>query len=263
VIRESATLVRYVAANSPHSQGNFRFTATAKLEPFGPFYPGSYHTGAGKQFSIGFEGANVVQEVFAKTHGDMEASTRELKRELTRHAQLAESIGRRVKLSTGWEFMGVDPTPAPLGSVSIGDAIEKYNGAKFGSTGTLTAALIITSAVRAVPVKQIGYSGLMFPCWKINSSRSVGRKAPTTPTRCSHIQRYVARAWIRYPYPAMSPRSNLRQSSATWPHWHRNGTSPCLRVCFQSMPGMPVNRHNLTTRTCSIQNCGVHYRNCT
>jgi hypothetical protein len=26
-----------------------------------PFYPGTYHTGAGKQFSIGFESANVVQ----------------------------------------------------------------------------------------------------------------------------------------------------------------------------------------------------------
>jgi uncharacterized protein (UPF0210 family) len=59
--------------------------------------------------------------------------------------------------------MGVDPTPAPLGDVSIGAAIETYTGAKFGSSGTLTAALVITSAVKAVPVKQIGYSGLMVP----------------------------------------------------------------------------------------------------
>jgi uncharacterized protein (UPF0210 family) len=59
--------------------------------------------------------------------------------------------------------MGVDPTPAPVGDVSIGAAIESYTGAKFGSSGTLTAALIITSAVKAVPVKQIGYSGLMVP----------------------------------------------------------------------------------------------------
>jgi len=47
--------------------------------------------------------------------------------------------------------------------VSIGAAIETYTGAKFGSSGTLTAALIITSAVKAVPVKQVGYSGLMVP----------------------------------------------------------------------------------------------------
>jgi uncharacterized protein (UPF0210 family) len=59
--------------------------------------------------------------------------------------------------------MGVDPTPAPLGDVSIGAAIETYTGAKFGSSGTMTAALIITTAVKAVPVKQVGYSGLMIP----------------------------------------------------------------------------------------------------
>jgi len=37
--------------------------------------------------------------------------------------------------------MGVDPTPAPLGDVSIGAAIETYTGSKFGSSGTMTAAL--------------------------------------------------------------------------------------------------------------------------
>ena len=163
VIRETASLVRYVSEHSPHSQGNFNFTATAMLMPYSPFFPGSYHSGTGKQFSIGFEGANVVQEVFAQTHGNMNAATEALTRELTRHAQLADAIGKRVESATGWKYMGVDPTPAPLADVSIGAAIETYTGAKFGSSGTLTAALIITSAVKAVAAKQIGYSGLMVP----------------------------------------------------------------------------------------------------
>jgi uncharacterized protein len=163
VIRESAALVHYVTEHSPHSQGNFNFTATAMLKPYGPFFPGAYHTGAGKQFSIGFQGANVVQEVFARTHGDFNASVAELTKQLTVHAKVAESIGNRVAASTGWSFMGVDPTPAPLGDVSIGAAIETYTGSRFGSSGTMTAALIITTAVKAVPVKQIGYSGLMVP----------------------------------------------------------------------------------------------------
>jgi uncharacterized protein (UPF0210 family) len=47
--------------------------------------------------------------------------------------------------------------------VSIGAAIEAFTGARFGSSGTLTAARIITAAVKAVPQKQIGYSGLMVP----------------------------------------------------------------------------------------------------
>jgi uncharacterized protein len=163
VIRESAALVHYVTEHSPHSQGNFNFTATAMLQPYGPFFPGTYHTGAGKNLSIGFQGANIVQEVFAKTHGDFRSSVTELTRQLTIHAKVAESVGERVTASRGWTFMGVDPTPAPLGDVSIGAAMETYTGAKFGSSGTLTAALVITTAVKAVPVKQVGYAGLMVP----------------------------------------------------------------------------------------------------
>ncbi len=163
VVRESAALVRYVTEHSVHSQGNFNFTATAMLKPLGPFYPGTYHTGAGKQFSIGFEGANVVGEVFARTHGDFDGSVAELTKQLTVHAKVAESIGEKLAAATGWAFTGVDPTPAPLGDVSIATAMEAYTGAKFGSSGTMTAALIITTAVKAVPVKQIGYAGLMVP----------------------------------------------------------------------------------------------------
>jgi uncharacterized protein len=163
VIRQTAALLHDVAEHSPGSQGTFAFTATAMLKPYGPFYPGAWHAGTGRQFSIGFEGANVVQEVFARTHGDALAATSELTRQLTVHARIAESIGARVASTTGWTFMGVDPTPAPLGDRSIGAAIESYTGQRFGSSGTLTAAWIITSAVKAVPVRQVGYSGLMVP----------------------------------------------------------------------------------------------------
>lgn len=162
-IRETAKLVRYVTDHSVRSQGNFLFTATAMLKPLGPFYPGAYHTGAGKQFSLGFEGANIVQEVFGATHGDFDASVAELTRQLTIHAKVAEEVGNAVAASSGWTFAGVDPTPAPLGDASIGDAIERYTGAKFGANGTMTAALAITSAVKAVKARQVGYSGLMLP----------------------------------------------------------------------------------------------------
>jgi len=162
-IRESARLVRYLTDHTPRSQGNFQFAATAMLKPLGPFYPGAYHLGAGKQFALGFEGANIVQEVFGKTHGDFDASVAELTRQLTIHAKVGEEVGNAVATATGWTFTGVDPTPAPLGDVSIGDAIERFTGEKFGSSGTMTAALAITTAVKAVKVKQIGYSGLMLP----------------------------------------------------------------------------------------------------
>jgi len=162
-IRETAKLVRYLTDHTARSQGNFQFTATAMLKPLGPFYPGAYHTGAGKQFSLGFESANIVQDVFGATRGDFDASVAELTRQLTIHARIGEEVGNKIAASSGWTFAGVDPTPAPLGDASIGDAIERYTGSKFGANGTMTAALAITSAVKAVKVKQIGYSGLMLP----------------------------------------------------------------------------------------------------
>jgi uncharacterized protein len=162
-IRRTAELVRYVSQHSPHGQGNFNFTASAMVKPYSPFFPGSYHTGPGKQFAIGFEGANVVLDVFTKDKGNVDAAITDLTAALTRHAAVAESIGNKVAAETGWTYAGVDPTPAPLGDVSIGAAIEAFTGARFGSSGTLTAARIITAAVKAVPVKQIGYAGLMVP----------------------------------------------------------------------------------------------------
>jgi uncharacterized protein (UPF0210 family) len=162
-IRRTAELVKYVSEHSPRSQGTFNFTATAMLKPYAPFYPGSYHTGAGRQFAIGFEGANVVRDVFAKEKGNAEAALAALTAALAKHASVAAAVGKKIAAETGWIYVGVDPTPAPSGDVSIAAAIEAFTGAKFGSSGTLTAARIITAAVKAVPEKQVGYSGLMVP----------------------------------------------------------------------------------------------------
>lgn len=162
-IHQTAELVQYVSQHSPGGQGAFNFTATAMLKPYSPFFPGSYHTGAGRQFAIGFEGANLVREVFTRDKGNAAAATADLTAALSQQAKVAEQIGNKVAAETGWTYLGVDPTPAPLGDVSIGAAIEAFTGAKFGSSGTLTAAQIITAAVKAVPEKQAGYSGLMVP----------------------------------------------------------------------------------------------------
>ncbi len=162
-IRHTAELVKYVSEHSSRSKGTFNFTATAMLKPFSPFFPGSYHTGAGRQFAVGFEGANVVRDVLAKDKGDAETAIADLTAALTKHATVAAAVGKKIAAETGWTYMGVDPTPAPLGDVSIGGAIEAFTGARFGSSGTLTAARIITTAVKAVPVAQVGYSGLMVP----------------------------------------------------------------------------------------------------
>jgi uncharacterized protein len=162
-VRESAKIMKYVAEHSPRSRGTFRFAATAMLAPYGPFFPGSYHTGTGHAFSIGLEAANVVQAVFENSKGDVENAAQSLAAELSRFDTECEQIAKEVEKQSGWTYAGLDPTPAPLGKVSIGDAIEKFTGAKFGTSGTITASAIITRAVKSVPVKQVGYVGLMLP----------------------------------------------------------------------------------------------------
>jgi len=162
-IRHSAELVKYVEENSPRSQGNFNFAVTAMLKPYTPFYPGSYHDGNGRQFAFGFETANVVRDVFARDKGNAEAAISDLTTALTMHAKLADSVGNKIAAETGWTYLGLDPTATALGDVSIAGAIEAFTGARFGSSGTITAARIITTAERGVPVKQVGYAGLMLP----------------------------------------------------------------------------------------------------
>jgi len=102
VVHESAALVRYLAEHSAHSQGNFNFTATAMLKPYGPFFPGTYYTGDADALAIGYESANIVQAVFSRTHGDFAASVTALTEALTLHAKVAEEVGIRVAAAQGW-----------------------------------------------------------------------------------------------------------------------------------------------------------------
>jgi uncharacterized protein (UPF0210 family) len=80
----------------------------------------------------------------------------------------AEAAAVRIAAKSGWTYAGIDPTPAPLGDVSIARAIENFTGAPFGAGGTMTAAGVITRAVQSTPVKQVGYSGLMVPVLEDN-----------------------------------------------------------------------------------------------
>lgn len=162
-VQAAAGLVKFVAENSPGSAANFNFGATAMLGPYGPFFPGSYHLGEGRCFAVATEGANVVEHVFAQTAGNAPLAAERLAQALSKHAVALEGLAHQAEKDTGWTYMGIDATPAPMREVSIGAAIEKFTGAKFGSSGTMTAAAIITRAVQSAQVTRIGYSGLMLP----------------------------------------------------------------------------------------------------
>ena len=161
-LRQAAKLIKQVSERSPHGDGNFNFGAIAMMKPFGPYYPGSYHLGKGHAFAIAMEGANVVADVFSHYHDPQEAE-QHLAEALSRYTKEAELIATSIASRTGWTYQGIDATPAPGGDNSIAGAIESFTGTAFGSSGTMTAAGIITRAVQATSVKRTGYSGLMIP----------------------------------------------------------------------------------------------------
>jgi uncharacterized protein (UPF0210 family) len=161
-LAQAARLIRSIGQRSPHGQGNFNFAAVAMLKPYGPFFPAAYHLGGSHHFAVGLESANVVTEVFTANHNPVTAE-KALVDALTPPLKKAESIALVLASNSGWTYAGIDPTPAPLGEVSIGRAMEAFIGAPFGSSGTMTASAIITRAVKAIPVHQTGYSGLMVP----------------------------------------------------------------------------------------------------
>jgi uncharacterized protein len=161
-IQAAAAVIKYLEQNTPHSQGTFNFTAAALVPSGTPFYPASYYTGDEEQFAIALESANVVAEALASAKSPATAEEN-LRSALGAHATSIEKTAMEVSKASGWIYGGIDLSPAPMKDVSIGRAIENFTGSPVGSSGTLTTAALITRALKAVPVKQAGYSGLMLP----------------------------------------------------------------------------------------------------
>ncbi len=158
----AARLVKQLSETTEHSLGNFRFSAIAMVPPLTPFYPGSYHAGFGHQFAIALQSANVVEAAF-RGASDLDTAKRRLIDSLAASAFDIEHLAERVDRDMGWAYVGIDLSPAPLKDVSIGAAIEALTAQPAGSSGTLTAAALITSALKDIRVQQAGYSGLMLP----------------------------------------------------------------------------------------------------
>ena len=161
-IQSAAGVMKYLEANTLHSQGNFNFTTSSFVPDGTPFYPASYLASEGKRFAIGLQSANVVADALASTKSP-ELAEEHLKASLTTYAQQVEKTAKEISQSSGWTYGGIDLSPAGLKDVSIGRAIENFLGAPMGSSGTLTTTALITRALKSIPVTQAGYSGLMLP----------------------------------------------------------------------------------------------------
>jgi len=87
---------------------------------------------------------------------DFNASVAELTKQLTVHARVGEEVAMQLP-HHGWEFVGVDPRRR-ISDASIGDAIEHYTAHRWIEWHDDGGACDY-HAVKAVKVRQVGYSG--------------------------------------------------------------------------------------------------------
>jgi uncharacterized protein len=161
-VKSAAGIIKTLADNTPHSEGNFRFAAIANVPAYSPFFPAAYHAGAGHQFAIGLESASTVAAAFQGA-SDFADARRRLIDLLYPQAFDVEHISVQIGSDQGWSYLGQDLSPAPSVDASIGAAIELLSKQPFGASGTLTAVGTITSALKEIGARRVGYSGLMLP----------------------------------------------------------------------------------------------------
>ena len=126
-----------------------------------PFFPVAWHHGA-PAISAGLESAHLVHDAVREARHPDEAGRR-LIAHLGPALMGVERVLDGIAHDERVHYAGIDTSPAPLGPVSIGAAIETLSGSAFGDAGTLDACATLTAAIKALPVRACGYCGLMLP----------------------------------------------------------------------------------------------------
>jgi uncharacterized protein (UPF0210 family) len=163
-IQNAAHIICQLADAIPDGFGNFRFAALANCAPHSPFFPVAWHEGPQPAFAIATEGATLAVEAFSQANNLDEARSN-LMQSIERTANNIAAVARSLSQKFAFDFKGIDFSMAPFPDAahSIGAAIEKLTGAKFGEHGTLFASAFITDCIRRATFPRVGFSGLMLP----------------------------------------------------------------------------------------------------
>jgi len=161
-VRAAAGVMKKLSDGTVHSEGNFHFAALANVPQASPFFPAAYLSGLGHQFAVGLESAGDAAAA-VKDAPDLATARRQLIDSFFRLASDVENVALRVDRERGWTYLGLDLSPAPSKDASIATAIENISKQPFGTSGTLTAVGVITSAIKEIGLRRTGYSGLMLP----------------------------------------------------------------------------------------------------
>ncbi len=160
----AARVIHTVAHSTPDGFGNLRFAALANCPPHSPFFPAAYHQGDAPAFALATEAAPLAVDAFSRAR-NLDQARKNLIGALERAGETLARIADDLATRFSFRFAGIDFSlaPYPDESRSVGAAMEKLTGAKFGEHGTLFAAAFVTDCLNRANFPRTGFSGLMLP----------------------------------------------------------------------------------------------------
>lgn len=160
--RAIARVIRAIAWATPGGFGNLRFAGVINCPPHTPFFPAAFHQGP-PAFALACEAADVIATAAAPDLEPTELRNR-VRHTLEMRARPLQDLAQRLA-GSHFRFCGIDlsPAPGPAPEDSIAYALERFGLGRFGEPGTLTAAAIVTAALKETSLLTCGYCGLMLP----------------------------------------------------------------------------------------------------
>jgi uncharacterized protein (UPF0210 family) len=162
-IEKTAALIKKLSDLEPDGFANLRFAALCNIPAGTPFYPASFHQGP-ESFGIGLENSDLVNISFERSTSIKDAK-KELEKTLKNEYSRLEKIALQSSTDLDINYKGLDCSISSSvhKEESIAYAFEHLGYGTFGEIGSCAIAKIITDTLQEIPVKKIGYNGLMLP----------------------------------------------------------------------------------------------------
>lgn len=156
-------------AQATSGSANFRFAVAFNCKPGSiPYFPAAAASSESFGFALGMENSSLLYHAIESSSSSPHTTTIDsnISNVFQSALQPLESIAIDIESATSIPYIGIDASIAPsLDPPSITDAFDLYRSGdgKFGESGTLAVAEKITAALKALPLRLTGYSGLMLP----------------------------------------------------------------------------------------------------
>ena len=164
-IKAAGSVIFQSALIEPEGFANLRFSALANVEPYGPFFPGSFHIkDQPAAFSIAVEAADEVVKAFQSAENLTEAKDNLISALEGGAGQISAVIETILSRHT-IKFIGFDfsVAPYPETACSLGYALEILGVSSLGQHGSLAAAAFLADALDRGNWPRTGFNGLMLP----------------------------------------------------------------------------------------------------